>query len=68
MMSLFPGMAGNPLMQPVDIKNLFYQMMPREWQHAFLNSGQVITNNDYTLLALQHFMSLQEEQNQTDMA
>ena len=40
-------------MQPVDIKNLFYQMMSAEWQHAFLNSGQVITNNDYTLLDLQ---------------
>ena len=67
MMSLFPGAAGNPPMQPVDIKNLFYQMMPAEWQRAFLNSGQVITNNDYTLLALQRFMTLQEEKNQADM-
>ena len=68
MMSLFPGAAGNPPMQPVDVKNLFYQMMPTEWQHAFLNSGQVITNNDYTLLALQRFITLQEEQNQADVA
>ena len=68
MMSLFPGAAGNPPMQPVDVKNLYYQMMPGEWQHAFLNSGQVITNNDYTLLSLQCFMTIQEEQNQTDMA
>ena len=68
MMSLFPGAAGNPLMQPVDIKNLFYQMMPSEWQWAFLNSSQVITNNDYTLLVLQRFMTLQEEQNQADVA
>ena len=68
MMSLFPGVAGNPPMQPVNIKNLFYQMMPAEWQCAFLNSGQVITNNDYTLLALQCFMTLQEEQNQADVA
>ena len=67
MMSLFPGTAGNLPMQPVDIKNLFYQMMPTEWQWAFLNSGQVITNNDYILLALQHFMTLQEEQNQADV-
>ena len=44
LMSLFPGVAENPPMQPVDIKNLFYQMMPAEWQCAFLNSGQVITN------------------------
>ena len=68
MMSLFPGAAGNPPMQAVDIKNLFYQMMPAEWQCAFLNSGQVITNNDYTLLELQRFMTLQEEQNQADIA
>ena len=68
MMSLFPGAAGNPPMQAVDIKNLFYQMMPAEWQRAFLNSGQVITNNDYTLLELQRFMTLQEEQNQADVA
>ena len=27
MMSLFPGALGNLLMQPVDVKNLFYQMM-----------------------------------------
>ena len=68
MMSLFPGATGSPPMQPVDIKNLFYQMMPSEWQWAFLNSGQVITNNDYTLLALQRFMTLQEERNQADVA
>ena len=66
MMSLFPGVARNPLMQPVNVKNLFYQMTPGEWH--FLNSGQVITNNDYTLLARQRFMTLQEEQNQADMA
>ena len=68
MMSLFPGAAGNPPMQPVDIKNLYYQMMPGEWQRAFLNSGQVITDNNYTILSLQRFMTLQEEQNQTDVA
>ena len=68
MMPLFPGAAGNPPMQPVDVKNLYYQMMPGEWQRAFLNSGQVITDNNYTLLSLQRFMTLQEEQNQADMA
>ena len=68
MMSLFPGAAGNPPMQAVDVKNLYYQMMPGEWQRAFLNSGQVITNNNYTLLSLQRFMTLQEEQNQADVA
>ena len=48
MMSLFPGAGGNPPMQAVDIKNLYYQMMPSEWQRAFLNSGQVITDPTYT--------------------
>ena len=55
-------------MQAVDIKNLYYQMMPSEWQRAFLNSGQVITNPTYTFLCLQRFMTLQEEQNQADVA
>ena len=55
-------------MQAVDIKNLYYQMMPSEWQRAFLNSGQVITDPTYTLLSLQRVMTLQEEQNQADMA
>ena len=68
MMSLFPGAAGNPPMQPVDVKNLYDQMMPGEWQRAFHNSGQVITDNNYTLLLLQRFMTLQEEQNQADVA
>ena len=54
-------------MQAVDIKNLYYQMMPSEWQRTFLNSGQVITDPTYTLLSLQRFMTLQEEQNQADM-
>lgn len=43
-------------------------MMPTDWQRAFLNSGQVITNNDYTLLALQRFMTLQEEQSAVNSA
>ena len=68
MMSLFPSAGGNPPMQAVDIKNLYYQMMPSEWQRAFLNSGQVITDPTYTLLSLQRFMTLQEEQNQADVA
>ena len=55
-------------MQAVDIKNLYYQMMPSEWRRAFLNSGQVITDPTYTLLSLQRFMTLLEEQNQADMA
>ena len=55
-------------MQAGDIKNLYYQMMPLEWQRAFLNSGQVIMDPTYTLLSLQRFMTLQEEQNQADVA
>ena len=55
-------------MQAVDIKNLYYQMTPFEWERAFLNSGQVIMDPNYSLLSLQHFMTLQEEQNQVDVA
>ena len=68
MMSLLLGAAGNPPMQLDDVKNLFNQMMPGEWHRAFLNSGQVITNNNHTLLSLQCFMTLQEEQNLADVA
>ena len=52
-------------MQAVDVKNLYYQMMPSEWQWVF---SQVITDPNYTLLSLQRFMTLQEEQNQADVA
>ena len=38
-------------MQTVDIKILYYKMM--DWQRVFLNSRQVITNINYTLLDLQ---------------
>ena len=68
MMSLFPGSHSSPLMQAVDVKNLYYQMMPSEWQCVFLNSDQVVMDPGYTLLSLQRFMTLQEEQNQVDMA
>ena len=68
MMSLFPGSHGNPLMQAVDVKNLYYQMMPSEWKCAFLNRSKVIMDPAYTLLSLQCFMTLQEEQDQADMA
>ena len=68
MMSLFPGANGNLPMQTEDIKNLYYQMMLVDWQHAFLNSGQVITNINYMLFDLQQFMTLQEEQNQATIA
>ena len=68
MMSLFPGANGNLPMQTIDIQNLYYQMMPVDWLHAFLNSGQVITNVNYTLLDLQRFMTLQEEHNQATIA
>ena len=40
-------------------------MMPSEWQWAF---SQVIMDPNYTLLSLQRFMTLQEEQNQADVA
>ena len=68
MISLFPGANGNLLMEPVDDKSLYYQMMPTDWQHVFLNSGQVITDDNYMLLSIQCFMTFQEEQTNTDAA
>ena len=68
MMSLFPGANGQMPLQPVDVKNLYYQMMPMDWQRAFLSNGQVITDPNYTLLNLQWFMTLQEDQTAIDVA
>ena len=68
MMSLLPGANGNLPMQTVDIKNLYCQMIPADWQRAFLNNRQVITNANYTLLDLQRFMTLQEEHNLATIA
>ena len=68
MMSLFPGSNGQMPLQAVDVKKLYYQMMPVHWQRAFLNTGQVITNPNYTLLDLQWFMTLQEDQTAIDVA
>ena len=39
MMSRFPGANGNLPIRTVDIKKLYYQMMPADWQRAFLKSG-----------------------------
>ena len=68
MMSLFPGVNGNPPLQAVNLMNLYYQMMPVDWQRAFLNSSQVIMDVNYTLLMLQCFITLQEEQTAMDVA
>ena len=38
--------------------------MPDPWKRSFLNSGQMLTDPDYTLLDLQRYMSLQEDQQQ----
>ena len=35
-------------------------MMPVEWQHTFINNGQDIASNNYTLLKLQQCMGTQE--------
>ena len=68
MISLFPGANGNPPLQAISLKNLYDQMILADWQRAFLNSGQVIADIYYTLLTLQQFMRLQEEQTVMNVA
>ena len=60
MMSLFPGVNDNPPFTHQDLKNTYFKMMPAEWQHAFINNGEDITNDGYTLLHLQQYMTTQE--------
>ena len=43
-----------------DLKNIYFKMMPIEWQHAFINNGQDIASHHYTLLNLQQYMGTQE--------
>ena len=60
MMSLFPGAHDTPPFTHQDLKNIYFKMMPIEWQHAFINNGQDIASNHYTLLNLQQYMGTQE--------
>ena len=60
MMSLFPGANNTPPFTHQDLKNIYFKMMPIEWQHAFINNGQDIASHHYTLLNLQQYMGTQE--------
>ena len=60
MMSLFPGANDTPPFTHQDLKNIYFKMMPIEWQHAFINNGQDISSPNYTLLNLQQYMGTQE--------
>ena len=60
MMSLFPGANNTPPFTHQDLKNIYFKMMPVEWQHAFINNGQDIASHNYTLLSLQQYMGTQE--------
>ena len=60
MMSLFPGANNTPPFTHQDLKNIYFKMMPVEWQHAFINNGQDIASHNYTLLNLQQYMGTQE--------
>ena len=62
LLSVFPGAGGNPPFQALNLKD--YQMMPDPWKRSFLNSDQMLTDPNYTLLDLQCYMSLQEDQQQ----
>ena len=43
---------------------MYYRMMSDPWKRSFLNSGQMLTDPNYTLLDLQCYMSFQEDQQQ----
>ena len=60
MMSLFPGANDTPPFTHQDLKNIYFKMMPIEWQHAFINNGQDIASPNYTLLNLQQYMGTKE--------
>ena len=58
MMSLLPGVKNTPPFTHQDLNNIYFKMMPAEWQHAFINNGQDITSDNYALLELQPYMVL----------
>ena len=60
MMSLFPGVNNTPPLTHQDLKNIYFKIMPAKWQHGFINNGQDITSDSYTLLKLQQYMEIQE--------
>ena len=60
MMSLFLGANDMPPFTQQDLKNIYFKMMPIEWQHAFINNGHDITSPNYTFLNLQQYMGTQE--------
>ena len=64
LLSVFPGAGSNLPFQALDLENMYYRMMPDPWKRSFLNSSQMLTDPNYTLLDLQHYMSLQEDQQQ----
>ena len=60
MMNLFPGANDTLPFTHQGLKNIYFKMMPIEWQHAFINNGQDIASHNYTLLNLQQYMGTQE--------
>ena len=60
MMRLFPGANDTPPFNHQELKNIYFKMMPDEWQHAFINNGQDIASHHYTLLKLQQYMGTLE--------
>ena len=64
LLSVFPGAGRNPQFQTLVLKNMYYRMMPDPWKRSFLNSSQMLTDPKNTLLDLQRYMSLQEDQHQ----
>ena len=50
MMSSFPGANNTPPFTHQDLKNIYFKMMPIEWQHAFINNELIPGSQRYTSL------------------
>ena len=47
MMSLFLGANSMPSFTQQNLQNIYFKMMPIEWQHSFINNGQDIASPNY---------------------
>ena len=60
MMSLFLGANGNLPVNVQELKTIYIHMIPEEWQSAFINNDQDITNETNSLLHLQQYMTVKD--------
>ena len=56
-----PGSGNDELFQnELAIKRAYFQMMPNPWRLKFVESGQTLEGNTYTVMSLVRFMAVQE--------